>query len=90
MCQLATNQEAGSIPAASTFKGYNMCQENKYGEIIHHDEYGKEYVLDEAGNKRPPIHTSNSTQSGGFTTYDSSEGHCGLCGSLTCRGGCFK
>jgi hypothetical protein len=67
-----------------------MCQKNKYGEIIHHDEYGKEYVLDEEGNRRPPMHTSNSTQSSGFTTYDSSEGHCGLCGSLTCNGRCFK
>jgi hypothetical protein len=25
----------------------------------------------------------------GFGYYDSSRGHCGLCGSLTCRG-CFK
>ena len=28
--------------------------------------------------------------SSGFTTYDSSRGHCGLCGMLTCTGGCFK
>ncbi len=26
----------------------------------------------------------------GFTTYDTSRGHCGLCGSLTCNGTCFK
>jgi hypothetical protein len=26
----------------------------------------------------------------GFTTYDTSNGHCGLCGSLRCRGNCFK
>lgn len=26
----------------------------------------------------------------GFTTYDTSQGHCGLCGDLYCRGGCFK
>lgn len=25
-----------------------------------------------------------------FTVYDDSEGHCPLCGRLTCRGGCFK
>jgi len=33
-----------------------MEQENKnsHGEIIHHDEDGNPYVLDEAGNKRPP------------------------------------
>ena len=26
----------------------------------------------------------------GFTHYDSSRGHCGLCGSMTCRDNCFK
>jgi hypothetical protein len=25
-----------------------------------------------------------------FTIFDSSHGHCGLCGSLSCNGGCFK
>lgn len=25
-----------------------------------------------------------------FTAYDTSQGHCGLCGRLTCNGGCFK
>ena len=26
----------------------------------------------------------------GFPTYDTSKGHCGLCGCLGCNGGCFK
>ena len=29
-------------------------------------------------------------ESSGFTTYDGSKGHCGLCGRLTCDGRCFK
>lgn len=60
------------------------------GEIIYHDEFGGEYVLDEVGNHRPPMKTSKSTTSSGFTTYDSSQGHCGFCGRLTCNGSCFK
>jgi hypothetical protein len=59
-------------------------------EIIYYDEFGKEYVLDEEGNRRPPLHINRSTKSSNFTTYDSSEGHCSLCSSLTCRGQCFK
>ncbi len=60
------------------------------GEIIHHDEYGEEYVLDENGNKRPTMQTSKMYKSSGFTHYDDNQGHCSLCGSLTCRGSCFK
>jgi hypothetical protein len=59
-------------------------------ENIYVDEDGKRYVLDERGNKRPPIRSERISQIGQFTEYDSSQGHCGLCGSLTCRGGCFK
>jgi len=67
-----------------------MNDTNRYGEIVYHDEGGKPYVLDEAGNKRPPMHAEPIKSNSGFTTYDSSQGHCELCGSLTCRGGCFK
>jgi hypothetical protein len=49
-----------------------------------------EYVKDEKGNKIPPMQLENDNKTAGFTTYDMSQGHCGLCGSLTCRGGCFK
>lgn len=59
-------------------------------EIIHHDVDGKRYVLDEAGNRRPPMQSERDSEPGEFATYDSSQGHCGLCGSLTCNGGCFK
>lgn len=30
------------------------------------------------------------SKDGEFTTFDTSRGHCGLCGSFTCRGTCFK
>lgn len=63
-------------------------------EIIYHDKDGKEYVLDEVGNRRPPMRTqklvSDHSDSGGWREYDSSQGHCGLCGSLTCRGWCVQ
>ena len=64
---------------------------NANGEIIHRDEDGAEYVIDEAGNRRPPMKTSEvEISSSGFLSYDSSKGHCGLCGRLDCSGGCFK
>jgi hypothetical protein len=63
---------------------------NAAGEILHWDNFGEEYVLDEAGNRRVPILTSKKYTSSGFTSYDTSQGHCGLCGSLTCNGRCFK
>lgn len=57
---------------------------------IHHDEFGEEYILDEFGHRMVPLQTSKSDTKSGFTTYDTSNGHCGLCGSLTCTGRCFK
>ncbi len=59
-------------------------------EIIHHDKDGEAYVLDEAGNRRPPLQTTESETNSGFTTYNTSNGHCGMCGRLTCSGNCFK
>lgn len=50
-----------------------------------------EYVTDEFVNKIPPTQTSKvDKSSSGFRTYDTSQGHCALCGRLTCNGGCFK
>ncbi len=60
------------------------------GETIHHDEWGNEYTLDENGRRRPPMQSRRTSKDGEFTTYDTTGGHCGLCGSLTCNGGCFK
>jgi hypothetical protein len=60
------------------------------GQTIHHDEWGTEYVLDENGNHQVPMQSQRTSKDGEFTTYDDSRGHCGLCGSLTCRGNCFK
>ena len=53
------------------------------------DENGN-LLKDENGNNIPPSRTSKSYKNSGFTTYDSSQGHCPLCGSLYCRGNCFK
>ena len=52
------------------------------------DDSGK-FLLDEYGDKIPPSR-SKPNESYGFTTYDTSQGHCGLCGSIRCRGTCFK
>lgn len=59
-------------------------------ETICHDEYGNRYVVDADGNRRPPMHSQPINDLTEWTTYDTSQGHCGLCGNLTCRGGCFR
>ncbi len=64
---------------------------NRIGEYIYHDDSGMPYVLDENGNKRPPMQLPESKISvSGFTYYDISQGHCGLCGRLDCHSNCFK
>ena len=65
-------------------------ERNSCGEIVYTDEWGEEYVLDEQGHKRTPMVTKKSVDNSGFTTYDSSHGHCCFCGRLTCNGTCFK
>ena len=64
-------------------------ERNVLGEEVHVDEDG-EYILDEHGNRRPPMLTGVRTESSGFRSYDSSRGHCSFCGRLGCNGGCFK
>lgn len=62
------------------------------------DENGDEWLTDENGNllkdelgrNVPPTQSKKISKDGDFTVFDSSNGHCGLCGSLYCRGGCFK
>lgn len=52
------------------------------------DEDGR-IVTDGSGNRIPgPAEIENPGSS--FPTYDTSRGHCGLCGRPTCNGGCFK
>lgn len=68
------------------YSGVNM----RKGQKIYIDESGDEYCLDELGNKIVPTWSKKESQDGEFTTYDSSKGHCGLCGNIACNGGCFK
>ena len=35
-------------------------------------------------------HIEGEEDSSGWTDYDTSHGHCGLCGSISCNGNCFK
>ena len=60
------------------------------------DESGNTWLTDADGR---PVYDGRGHQlpgppeartSSGFTTYDTSRGHCGLCGSLTCSGNCFR
>ncbi len=52
-------------------------------EKVLYDKDGTPYVVDAEGNHRPPMQSApNPKTSSGFTTYDSSQGHCGLCGHL--------
>ena len=57
------------------------------------DASGK-IVTDGSGNRVPgpakPLGPPPSHPSQGYSFYDESRGHCGLCGRLTCNGRCFK
>jgi hypothetical protein len=59
-------------------------------ETIYHDEFGTTYVLDENSNRRPPMQTVANKTLSDFSIYDTSCGHCGMCGRLDCNGACFK
>lgn len=63
--------------------------DNDWGTRVVETEEG-EREIDAQGNKRIPMQTRRATVSSGFTSFDDSNGHCGFCGSLTCRGTCFK
>jgi hypothetical protein len=67
------------------------CWGTKMKQKIYIDENdGKEYALDERGNKVPPLQLSQTlTNTGSWDLYDTSQGHCALCGRLVCHG-CFK
>jgi hypothetical protein len=82
---------ANMLKAAYAVDFNGVGKEIRNGQIIHYDEFGTEYVLDEAGNKMPPFITNKiENHVSGFTIYDTTQGHCGLCGKLTCKGQCFK
>lgn len=53
------------------------------------DENGK-LLKDERGDNIPTMYSRKNSKDGEFTTYDTSQGHCALCGSIRCNGGCFK
>lgn len=67
-----------------------MSDNERDGQTIYVDEWGKEYILDERGHKMPPMRSAIVKDSSSFLLYDDSQGHCALCGMLTCRGQCFK
>jgi hypothetical protein len=60
----------------------------KYEEC--HDKDGRLYIVDSDGNKYIPEQVQPIGESSGWMEYDTSQGHCGLCGRLTCRGFCTK
>lgn len=70
------------------YSGNNTIMRN--GQKIYTDEFGKEYCLDELGNKIVPTYSKVDSAPGEFTTHDTSQGHCGLCGNIACNGGCFR
>jgi hypothetical protein len=65
---------------------------------IYTDDNGKQWLtddngvllVDENGDNIPPSHSRKLSKDGEFTIFDSTQGHCSLCGSLTCKGNCFK
>ena len=67
------------------FKPYVSDEDGRFWLV---DDKGR-FVTDERGQRIPGPAQRNLPLSG-FTSYDTSQGHCGLCGSLTCSGTCFK
>lgn len=65
---------------------------------VHTDENGKRWlldangavVLDERGQPVPAMYSLPASTASGWTVYDTTQGHCALCGRLTCRGECFR
>jgi len=72
--------------------------DNDWDKRIHVDQNGKRWLTDdegkllkdEFGDNIPPSQSQVNSKENEFTTYDTSQGHCALCGRLTCNGGCFK
>ncbi len=61
-------------------------------EVHEYDSEFYEVVYDADGNPKTQLkqQIAKSETTSEFTVYDTSHGHCGLCGSLSCNGGCFK
>jgi hypothetical protein len=59
-------------------------------EDVFYDENGDPYVIVQPSGERIPPPQINRIEHKGFRTYDTNQGHCALCGRLTCRGTCFK
>lgn len=58
-----------------------------------YDEDFYEVIYDEDGGYRVQLRLQISKREQNdsmFTCFDTSHGHCGLCGSLGCNGRCFK
>ena len=57
------------------------------------DEDGVQHYKDADGKVHrgvPPMQSRVISKPGGCIEYDTSQGHCGLCGRLGCHGKCFK
>jgi hypothetical protein len=63
--------------------------DNDWGSSTVETDAGEREV-DVHGVSRIPMQTKRKAVTSGFTHYDTSNGHCAFCGSLTCNGGCFK
>jgi len=68
---------------------------NKEGLILcRNNDVVSSYTIEEAKKLQrflnDKLKSELENNESGFTTYDSSQGHCGLCGRLGCNGKCFK
>jgi hypothetical protein len=62
---------------------------------MHLDDYESQWyeiLYDVEGNPRKVLkpRSQRNSKDGEFLTFDSSHGHCALCGSIEYRGSCFK
>jgi hypothetical protein len=58
-----------------------------------HDPEFYDTVYDELGRAHTRLKqqiSKTEENDSGFVCFDTSHGHCGLCGSISCNGKCFK
>jgi len=54
------------------------------------DNTGKRVEIDGVSHLLIPEQSTVVSKEGEFTMYDDTQGHCALCGRITCKQTCFK
>ena len=65
-------------------------EKGRYYETWIPEKDGQEYIGNGVYRPIGEPRSEKISKDGEFTVYDSSQGHCALCGRLGCGGWCFK